>query len=169
VRGNDTDGDGREDEDGLQPALALAYRFLNRRDRTEAELRAHLDGEGIEPGDVEQAVAALRGQGYVDDARYARLLAEDKRDLEGWGSERISRTLTARGIDRELIEAALVGDEQDTITEIDRAVAVLSRRFPTPPRERRERDRALAVLLRKGYDVDLALDALTRHVGDVNA
>jgi regulatory protein len=169
VRGNDTDGDGREDEDGLQPALALAYRFLNRRDRTEAELRAHLDGKGIEPGDVEQAVAALRGQGYVDDARYARLLAEDKRDLEGWGSERIRRTLTARGIDRELIEAALVGDEQDTITEIDRAVAVLSRRFPTPPRERRERDRALAVLLRKGYDVDLALDALTRHVGDVNA
>ena len=48
-------------------------------------------------------------------------------------------------------------------------MAVLSRRFRTPPQERRERDRALAVLLRKGYDVELALDALARHGSDVDA
>lgn len=155
--------------DGLHSALTLAYRYLNRRDRTETEVRAHLEGKGIGAGEVEQAIATLRDQGYVDDARYARLLAEDKRNLEGWGSERIRRTLSARGIDRELIEDALAGGEQETMTEIDRAVAVLSRRFPAPPRERRERDRALAMLLRKGYDVDLALDALARHGQDVNA
>ena len=40
---------------------------------------------------------------------------------------------------------------------------MLSRRFPKPPRDRRGRDRALGVLLRKGYDIDLALDALARH------
>ena len=71
----------------------------------------------------------------------------------------------------ELIDDALDadGDQHEATTEIDRAVAVLSRRFPTPPRERGERDRALAVLLRKGYDVELALDALARHGSDVNA
>ncbi len=166
----DSDDDNRG-EDGLQRGLTLAYRYLNRRDRTETEVRAYLDGKGIDAGDVEQAIATLRDQGFVDDARYARLLTEDKRNLEGWGSERISRTLSARGIDRELIENALDGDgdEQETTTEIDRAVAVLSRRFRTPPQERRERDRALAVLLRKGYDVELALDALARHGSDVDA
>jgi regulatory protein len=170
VRGSEDEDRG---DDGLQRGLTLAYRYLNRRDRTETEVRDHLDGKGIDAGDVEQVIAALRDQGFVDDARYARLLAEDKRNLEGWGSERIRRTLSARGIDRELIEGALAGDgdgdEQETTTEIDRAVAVLGRRFPTPPRERRERDRALAVLLRKGYDVELALDALARHGSDVNA
>jgi regulatory protein len=171
VRGSE-DEDRRDD--GPQRGLTLAYRYLNRRDRTETEVRSHLEGKGIDAGDVEQVIATLRDQGFVDDARYARLLAEDKRTLEGWGSERIRRTLSARGIDRELIEDALDGgdgdgDAQEPTTEIDRAVAVLSRRFPTPPRERRERDRALAVLLRKGYDVELALDALARHGSDLNA
>jgi regulatory protein len=165
VRGSEEWG---RDQDGVQRGLALAYRYLNRRDRTEAEVRAHLEGKGIAAGDAEQAISVLRDQGIVDDSRYARLLAEDKRNLEGWGSERIRRTLSGRGIDRELIEEALAGNEA-TMTEIDRAVAVLGRRFPTPPRERRERDRALAVLLRKGYDVDLALDAVMRHGSDVNA
>ncbi len=157
-----------DEEDGLQRGLTLSYRYLNRRDRTEAEVRAHLDGKGIAAADAEQAVAVLRDQGYVDDARYARLLAEDKRNLEGWGAERIRRTLATHGIDRELIEEALAGDEQEPASEIDRAVAVLSRRFPSPPRDRRERDRALGVLLRKGYDLELALDALARHGSDVN-
>ncbi len=33
-----------------------------------------------------------------------------------------------------------------------------------PPRERRDRDRALGMLIRKGYDSELALDALAAHV-----
>jgi regulatory protein len=147
--------------EGLEHALALAYRHLNRRDRTVAELRGYLDGKGVDAGDVEQSIATLRDQGYVDDARYARLLIEDKRALEGWGNERIRRTLSARGIDRELIEDALATEASSS--ELDRAIALLRRRFPSPPRERRERDRALAMLLRKGYDSELALDALARH------
>jgi regulatory protein len=142
--------------------LELAYRYLNRRDRTEGEVRTHLTGKGVEPDAAEEAIATLREQGYVDDARYARLFAEDKRALEGWGSERIRGTLALRGIDRELIDAAVQADG-DTDSEMERALEILRRRFPSPPRERRDRDRALAVLLRKGYDTELAFDALTAH------
>jgi regulatory protein len=148
-------------DDG-QRALELAYRYLNRRDRTEAEVREHLEGRGLAAGDVERSIATLRDQSYLDDARFARLLAQDKRTLEHWGSDRIRRTLSARGIDRDLVEAALAGDDASS-AELDRAVAVLRRRFPAPPQERRERDRALALLLRKGYDAELALDALAKH------
>jgi regulatory protein len=157
-----TTASGHAAGDDRQRALELAYRYLNRRDRTEAEVRVHLDAKGIDPGDVERSIATLRDQGYLDDARFARLLAQDKRTLEGWGSDRIRRTLSARGIDRDLIDAALATDDAPS-AELDRAVAVLRRRFPAPPRERRERDRALGLLLRKGYDPELALDALARH------
>jgi regulatory protein len=148
---------------GAKPdPLDLAYRYLNRRDRTESEVRRHLAGKGVEPDAAEDAIATLRDQGYLDDARYARLFAEDKRTLEGWGSERIRDTLALRGIDRELIDAA-VGADSGAGAEMNRALEILRRRFPSPPRERRDRDRALAVLLRKGYDTELALDALTAH------
>jgi regulatory protein len=51
-------------------------------------------------------------------------------------------------------------------TELDRALGLLRRRFSIPPRDRRERDRALGVLIRKGYDPDLALDAITAYARD---
>jgi regulatory protein len=39
-------------------------------------------------------------------------------------------------------------------------VALLRRRFPTPPSDDRERTRALGVLLRKGYECELAHEAI---------
>ena len=146
---------------GLDKALAIAYRYLNQRERTEAEVRARLERTGVEPPDVEQAIAILLEQGYLDDARFARLFAQDKRELDQWGSDRIRQALLARGVERELVEDAL--GEQESGSEIERAVALLRRRFPSPAKDRRERDRALGMLLRKGYDSELALDALAAH------
>jgi regulatory protein len=148
----------------LQEAITRAYRYLNRRERTRAEMRAHLEGAGIDAREVEQAIAALVDDGQLDDARFAHLLAQDKRELEGWGSDRIRQVLLARGVEPELIEDALA--EQSAGTEMERALALLRRRFPVPAQDRRERERALGVLLRKGYDVDLALDALAAHARD---
>jgi regulatory protein len=143
-------------------ALGLAYRYVNRRDRTETEMRAHLEGKGLDSGAVERAIATLREQGYLDDARFARLFARDKRELEGWGSERIEERLLARGIAGELIAAALA--EEPASDELDRALSLLSRRFPVPFRDPRDRERALGVLLRKGYGLELALEAIAAHV-----
>lgn len=148
----------------LQEAIARAYRYLNRRERTRAEVRAHLEGTGVDSHEVEQAIAALIDDGQLDDARFARLLVEDKRELEGWGSDRIRGVLLARGVEPELIEDALA--EQSAGIEMERALELLRRRFPAPAWDRRERERALGVLLRKGYDVDLALDALAAHAGE---
>ena len=154
--------------DGLERALGIAYRYLNRRERTEAEVRSRLGRAGIDSQDVEQAIATLLEHGYLDDARFVRLFVQDKRELEEWGSDRIRQALLARGVDPDLVAEALSeqATDQDGGTEIDRAVALLRRRFPSPTGDRRERERALGVLLRKGYDVELALDALAAHIRD---
>lgn len=146
---------------GLDRALATAYRYLNRRECTEAEMRARLGRARIDPRDVEEATAALLEQGYLDDARFARLFAQDKRELEQWGRDRIRQVLLTRGVPSEIVEETL-GEEAGE-REIDRAVAVLRRRFPSPTGDRRERERALGVLVRKGYDADVALDAIAVH------
>lgn len=146
-------------------ALALGCAYLNRRERTTAEMRTHLLRRGVSEPLVEETVRALAGQRLLDDERFARLFVADKRELEGWGGERIRRGLHARGIDRELADAALAAavDDGEPQTELDRALAVLRSRFPAPPADRRERERALGVLLRKGYESELALDALAAH------
>jgi regulatory protein len=150
-------------EQRLQHARDLAWRALNHRDRTVAELARLLAGKRVEAAEIEAVVGELREQGYLDDARYAQRFAEDRRRLDEWGAERIERKLLALGVDRDLIAAAL--SDQDTIGELDAALALLARRFPVPPATPRERDRALGVLVRKGYELELAYDALRRHAG----
>jgi regulatory protein len=159
------------DRSGLDRALELGYRYLNRRERTTSEVRDHLEAKGVEPALADRALAALIEQGVLDDVRYARLFVADKRELEQWGAERIRRGLLARGIDRELVADALAergqgadGDPHES--ELDRALRLLRLRFSLAPRERRERDRALGVLIRKGYDPEVALDALAAYGKD---
>jgi regulatory protein len=148
-------------------ALKLSYAYLNRRERTEAEVRRHLEARGVERGEAETAIGTLRDQGYLDDVRFARLFAQDKRNLDEWGSERIRRALIERGLDRDLVEDTLSQTQPED--ELERARTLLRRRFPSPPLDRRDRERALGVLLRKGFDSDLALDALAGHAGDALA
>jgi regulatory protein len=146
------------DPERLQHALDLAYRYLGHRDRTVAEVRERLSAEGIEPEVLEAALEELAHLGYLDDARYAQRFVEDRRSIDAWGAERIERRLLAVGVDPGLIAAALA--EQGADEELEAALAVLRRRFPAPPSHDRERDRALGLLVRKGYELELAYDAV---------
>jgi regulatory protein len=142
-------------------AFDAAWRFLARRERTEAEVRARLERNDVDAALVAEILDTLREGGYVDDAGYARRFAEDRRNLDGWGAERIERRLRELGVDLAHIAEALQGGEGHD--ELDAACALLARRFPTPPATPRDLERALGFLVRKGYELELAHDALRRH------
>jgi regulatory protein len=151
----------------LQHALDLSYRYLGHRDRTVLEVRRHLESKRVEPDTIEQTVAELLEQGYLDDARFAHRFTEDRRTLDEWGNERIERKLTAFGVAADLITAALHADDDgETPSQFEAALATLSRRFRTPPETDRDRDRALGFLVRKGYDLDTAYDAIRAYGRD---
>lgn len=154
---------GRADDSELrlQHALDLAYRYLGYRDRTVLEVRRHLEAKRVEPDTIDQVVDELGRQGYLDDARYARQYTADRRRLDGWGDERIERKLLSAGVAPELVAAALAerGDE----SELEAAVRVLRGRFRTVPETDRDKQRALGFLVRKGYDLELAYDALRAY------
>ena len=146
-------------DEPLQRALGDAYRHLAMRDRTVAEIEACLARRGHEPDVAAQAVAELRRQRYLDDARFARRFAEDRRNLDGWGSDRIRSRLAQLGVARELIDTATVSAPDE---ELDAAIDVLRRRLVRPPGDERERQRALGLLVRRGFELELAYDAIRR-------
>ena len=138
-------------------AIELALRAVSARDRTVAELRTYLERKRVEPAAIEEAVAQLTAAGLLDDARYARRFADDKRELARWGPARIALDLRKRGIDPVLIDEALASRERSD--ELESAVALLRERFG-PPRDDRERDRAWRLLVRRGYEAELAYEAV---------
>jgi regulatory protein len=144
-------------------AVELAYRAISQRDRTVAEVRAFLERKRVEPGDIDHAVGELQAEGWLDDARFAQRFAEDKRHLEKWGGDRIGRDLARRGVPADLIEAALEG--QDRAGALAAAGELLATKHPQGLPDDRARDRAWRLLVRKGYESDLAYDAVRTHAG----
>lgn len=157
-------------------AFERAVEALARRERTSAELAAWLAERGFAEPEVAAAVAWLIEIGGLDDERFARRYTEDKRELAGWGAERIRKGLLARGLDRDLIEAALAASDGNGASdgapgdarqaELERALTLLTRRGEAPMDEP-GRARALAFLARRGYELEIAYEAVRRfeHAG----
>jgi regulatory protein len=153
----------------LQHALDLSYRYLGFRDRTVLEVRRHLESKRVEPDTIEQTVAELSAQGYLDDARFARRFVEDRRTLDHWGNERIERKLHASGVDTELVTAAVHGATEcgaEPASQFDAALSTLRGRFRVPPESEKDRNRALGFLVRKGYELEVAYDAIRAYGRD---
>jgi regulatory protein len=144
----------------LEEALGRAYNYLGPRERTVAEVRTHLERANATPELAEAAIAELTELGYLDDARFARCFAEDRRNLDSWGTERIRRRLIELGLERGLAEAA--SQPEDSDQELQAALELLKRRLRSVPADARERQRALALLMRRGYAQELAYDAVRR-------
>jgi regulatory protein len=138
-------------------ALTLALQALARKERSVAEMGTWLRAQGVEEAEVEEVLEHLLAAGSLDDARFAVRFAEDKRELAGWGGERIRAALGERRVPEADIEAALAADPG----ELERAEALVRDRGIDLDDDRGRR-RALALLLRRGYDSELAYEALRR-------
>lgn len=140
-----------------QTPLALAADALRRCERSRAELSEWLARRGVEPEDAEDAIARLEELGELDDERFARRYAEDKRELRGWGPERIRGALAARGLGSAEIDTALAGDGH--AEQLRRAGELLHGRSEELDSDA-ARARALAFLARRGYNYELAYEAV---------
>lgn len=131
-------------------ALSTAGRMLRHRDLPARALEVRLARKGVAATDRAGAVSALRGAGIVDDARFAhnRALALAGRCL---GDEAIRFDLEGYGVERELIEEALAGLEQEGV----RAARIVASRGRSPATAR--------FLARKGFGED-AVEAAAGEV-----
>jgi regulatory protein len=139
--------------------LSLALKALDRKERTVAEMGSWLRARGVGADEADEVVDRLVSTGVLDDASYARRYAEDKRQLKRWGSERIRAALLDRGISPNHADEALgdAGGEQ----EVELAVELLRDRGSSLERAL-ERQRALGLLIRRGYDSEVAYEAIRR-------
>jgi regulatory protein len=139
--------------------LTEAFRYLGPRERTTAEVRKYLARTYAPASVIDDAIEQLSDRGYLDDVRYARCFAEDRRNLDNWGSGRICRRLLELGISAELAQEA--SQPEDPEQELQQAVELLRRRIRAIcADDPRSRKRAMDMLVRRGYAWDLAYSAV---------
>lgn len=115
----------------------------------------------MEPELIEEVVDELERSGVLDDARYAERFTEDRRCLTGWGPERIEQDLARRGVPAELIETAVSRRTRED--ELVAACSLLADRFARLEDDR-ARNRAWQLLIRRGFDAELAYEAVRAHM-----
>lgn len=144
-------------------ALAYLERYassavnLRRVLRRKVDKRCRLRGE--DPAEfqemIDEVVAKSLRSGLIDDSRYAEARVATLR-RRGGSARAIQAKLSAKGIDRSTIAAALESEEGDEETAA-RAFARRRRLGPYRPGERAPyRDKDMAALARAGFRFDVA-------------
>lgn len=120
-------------------------------------MRQWLADREVEEEEIERLITFLTENLALDDRAYAVAFTSDKRDLAGWGRDRIREVLLRRGVPRGLVEEALAGEGSES--EVDRAVRVLVEKG-ADLEDPRGKQRALGLLARRGYEAEEAYAAI---------
>ncbi len=137
------------DEEGAWRAV---LRSLERRNFSVMELRRRLRQKGHTPEAIEFAIERALSTRLLDDAAFARNFVASRAG-RGRGPARLRRDLTALGVDRGLIDAAIQAHWPEPEDALDLALDLARRRarqLANLPRDVRRR-RLLAYLERRGF------------------
>jgi len=134
--------------------MALAFRELARRSRSEAEIARSLGAHGAPAGVVRTVVRRLRALGYVNDEKLAVASVERWKE-RGFGSLRMRAELLGHGVDEAIVERALPDARADVAT----ARRVLQRKFSGGAPTERDIARAARFLAARGFPAEV-IDSL---------
>ncbi|MDD5467853.1 MAG: RecX family transcriptional regulator [Anaerolineales bacterium] len=146
-------------EDEREAAIQQAVKFLNFRERSEAEVRANLEKHGLRGEVVEEALAKLRENGLVDDERFATSWVENRTEFHPRSRRALAFELRQKGIQAEAIERALASFDEDEMAY--RAARKAAGRWANL--EWKEfRQKVINLLARRGFGYETAAQAASR-------
>ena len=141
-------------------AYLTALQQLARRELSEAQLRQRLLRRGFSHDDIDAAVARLRQDGSLDDARVAGAIARSQLSLKKRGHLRVRREIEAAGIASALAERAVAEVYADVDVDALLAAAIDRRLGTGRIEDDRDMARVFRYLIGQGFESDRAMAAL---------
>lgn len=137
-------------EEEQYAAYLKALRIIGRRAHAKQEVRQKLSTAGYDAETIETVTARLLREGYLDDASFARQLAEQRIRFNRKGRNFVRQELKSKGISKEQVEETL--EAIDAEDEYDGAVKLAERKWKSSSGDRMTKKRKTAsYLLRRGY------------------
>jgi len=145
----------KDEPDTPAELRARALRLLARREHSRAELSRKLAPRAESPEALESLLDSLEQKKQLSDARFAE--ARARQLARKYGPARIRHDLKASGIDASLVERLSEGGEG----ELERARAILDRKYRSPAATREERAKRMRFLQSRGFSTDVIFRLLS--------
>ena len=151
-------------DDAIKIKVADRMRCLcSRREYCKADIMRKLiialEGDS---GAANEILTSLLKDKYLDDMRYASAFARDKSAIAGWGSAKIRYALAAKGVDRNIIDAALL--EVDRGKADERLERLMANKYKSLKNDPQCKMKMLRFALGRGYSYDEAVIAVGKLV-----
>jgi regulatory protein len=145
-----------------EQARNLCLRLLTARARTRAELEGQLTKRGYPDEVTNRVLDRLTQVGLIDDADFAEQWVQSRRLNAGKGKRALAAELRTKGVDNDVITAALAGIDADT--ERQRAEQLvrdkLRREKLGDDDDTKVARRLVGMLARRGYSQTMAFDVV---------
>ena len=105
------------------------------------------DRAGVSQAIADRVYARLEQRGYIDDVSFARYWVENRNQVKGVSRRKLMAELRAKGIEANLIEAALADSERSDDQEIKKIIAKKQARYADP-------QKLMQYLARQGFSYD---------------
>ncbi len=151
-----------------QEATALIRKYCVFQERSHQEVRYKLVEHGIYGDILEEIIADLIAENYLDEERFARTFARGKFRFKQWGRLKITNELKQKGVSAYSIRAAMeeIPDNEylQTLTQLLSKKASLSQFENQFEKKQKLSDYALS----KGYEFDVIRNAMDQLDSDMD-
>jgi len=161
-------GDEKAQQRKLTPhqAKPKAEHYCAYQERSQQEVRDKLYGWGLFGEDVENIIAGLISDNFLNEERFAKAYALGKFRMKGWGKIKIKQHLKAKSVSDPLIRMALGAIEPEEYAK--KLSDTIKKRTDTPEAELSlsEKVKLIRFLQAKGFENDLIFEELSGMNGE---
>jgi regulatory protein len=138
-------------------------KWCDLRERCQSEVRSKLYDWGLYSDEVENMIARLISDNYLDESRFASAYVSGKYRIKHWGRNRIVRELKQRDISSFNINAALKEiDEQEYLRILDYLKERKEELMDEGIREFERNGKVARFLINRGFEPDLVWERINR-------
>ena len=138
-----------------EKVLAKMQRYCAYQDRCHFEVRRKLLEQKVYGDDLEEIMAALVEDDFLNEERFARSFARGKFRIKQWGRLRIKRELKVRQISDYCIRKAMTEiDDEDYLRTAKDVADMYMRKYDGRPAFEQVQ-KAKAAMVRRGFEFDL--------------
>lgn len=118
--------------------------------------------KGVSVALTERVFGRLQDKGYIDDNKFAAYWIENRNLRKGLSKRKLSSELSAKGVDRTIIEQFLSETERDDMTELQKIIDKKRPRYD-------DEQKFMSYLSRQGFSYEDIKAALAQNANEENS